>query len=404
MNFKVWARSAETGDFEICTCLMLKEKGNMLREGYFSDPEQNRQLIDWFFERSGYLNKKSRREGLLDTLFSPDAESEEREIWLEELCNIFDNFELTDTGTYLGYRKSGEFVEAAEALCRELPKDAREEAKLRAAVNLMMISRLPEELPGSLRRAILATWKREDEGAEQLREDRLFLFDWRDLPQKPLTAKVLSNVSDRALELKFRSQDGKYDYSVTLPKGGRLTACFAGRVVCALKGAIRANAGRSAMLSNEGLRLGLPGGAAKLYEEMKPVDFEIHPGGRLHQLSNEELKVIGGDGREKYVEKVVSVCALGTIWAALKADGSTSSNCAELVTEGVCALIRNEKTIFALYRDGRVLSLDEKEYTADEVIDSMMAPFTGCTGEMAEEVTHRGKRLAVSRDGQFHAG
>ena len=396
---KIWAKSPELGDFEIRTCSMLRENGRLVAEIYFSDPKENRALMDWFFEQSRLIKKTNEREAFLDSLFCDEA-GEDVEDYIAGIWRKFDDFEIEDGEYYLGRRKSGDFVNAADALCKELPGGDRELARLRVAANLLLLSRLPEELPRELLRAIMAPWKKEEDVIE-LKNDTIFPFDWRGLPDKPLKACVLSNGAGHPLELMLKSYDGKYDRSITLPTGGRMSVCFAGKVICSLKGAVRINSGRAAVLSNEGLRLSLPGGDTRLYEDTKPIDCELHPGGRLHLLGKGGLRVTGGDGREKLIEDAVSVCALGTVWVGLKSDGSTVSNCADLASEKVCALVKNEKSIFLLRRDGLVISLDEGSYTPDQVVEFMMKPFSACSDDMAEELSHRGKRLGLGRDGNF---
>ena len=399
MEFEIWGTDNDGNPVEIKTLAALKDYGKTLKPEYFSDPEENKQFLLWFF---GKVEKLRDKLDAVEMLFArTDIDAEE---FLKDMrvIDAFDNLVL-DEDTYLPEEPTV-YVKAAKALVTSLPEAVRETAAARIALNAMALAILPNALPNGLRNAMLAPWRQQEEGFRVICVDtkQSVHFEWKALdPRKPLVMTVIKNTTPLPVELELKSDVGSS--SVWIPGGGSVTALYVGQYMTCITGGLCVSGDHAACRQGEKIvKYCISSGKCTDMAERSPEELRgiaLHTNGKLHCLEGDTAKVWDGN-EQKVITGCLGVYALDSVWVVHKKDGSTDSNLKRMRQKDVIAVVQSEEDLILVTRSGAVHSVYKKTYDLREAMTQMVRRYDLLLENEVERLVYRGNEIIRTREGK----
>lgn len=402
--FKVWANDDEITDLQ-----SLKREKDKLDEALFSDPEKNKQLMEWFFKKTRVLKNETQAKSVIDPLFQGDFSgfSGVEDFFKKSKINeCFKNLEVAPNVDYLeGEDGPEDYLESAKALTQSLPEDKKIAAAARIAVNAMMLATIPKELPSKFRSAMLKPFKsdggQEDQGVVS---DMVLPFGWDHLnPDKKPCLRVLRNLAVYPVKLTLKNGQRVLGH-IWVPAHSSLAVTQVGQYVTGVKGSLCVNGDYAACLEGEHIkkhRISRGYDTCQSLAEPQDIrDYALDDRGRAHLLEGQNARVWDDEVRKSF-SGIIGVYAMDCFWVVHREDGSTDSNLRELRQMDVIAIAQDEADILLLTRKGQVHSLSGSTYTPRGFWSCMMKRFLETPEEATERLEYQGHEILRIKDGSM---
>lgn len=401
----IWSKDKKGKPTQIINHRMMKEYADGLKNEWFSNPDQNKELLKWFFQ-NGPGNLRRNGEYYVEDLFQTDFRSmDEVQNFVQQVYSYFEHLLIGDgAGLYLSPpHRPQDYLSAAERMTSILPEENRNKAAARIAITSMVLSRYPDNLPSRIRQAMLSCWRQQADNVKSVTTETEVQFGWENLnPSKSPRLVVISNPTTDPVALKLKTPWGPK--SIWVPAGSKITAVYVGQVMTSIKGGLCLNPDFSACLQ-DGCIVKYRLSRNKVFRE--PLsdpdglwDLALCPDGRIHRLEGYTAKI--WDGQELWkLSDVIGIYAWGEMWLVHTKDGNTVSNYDRMVQEDVIAVAQDEQDTLLLTRSGQVHSLFGRSATLETFFHCMFDRFSNLDDDIAERIVYQGEEIVRTKAGEM---
>lgn len=388
---------------DITTQAALKAHAKSLNLNLFSDLEENKKLLQWFFSRSKNPQYRQTYPRIVDDFFKESFDSLEKIQEFFEKRKLFAYFDILEEAPGINYleKHPKDYLSAANKLDEISSKPERFTIAAHVALNSMMLAILPQDLPKDMLSAMLKPWKPADT-VEFISSENIYYFSWANLPCDKLPKLyIIRNEKEYPTELKLKT-DSFGDFGIMLPASGWLAAIFVGNKMTCIKGALCVNEHFAACLQD--------GKVMKYcFDERRSIpqmllcsediyDLALTGNGGVHMLSGNTAIV---QGRSEPIQNSIGVYSKDDVYVVFKQDGSTASNIRRLRLKGVIAAAQAEKDILLMTQDGKIHSLSQENYTAEDFWKCMTDRFCNLSENAVEHLSHSGVEILRTRSGEM---